>query len=204
MRRRPNEKTASEEGDRFAFSICFAGSTGERGSQAILTSLSSLLIALGSLFVEIAQAIKAILQMFTPLPCRMPGDFPRDKAAPTEMRWASVIQRPRDTRNYSGGWYRLGRPRFEQYAKLRACLRCSAVVRSKRKCSGSKLNRSSCAEAGDATAIAAVRAEKRSVFGSAAVFINVLPSLREHQIRGFRLPDLCAGFNPEQIQNCGG
>ena len=57
----PNEKTASEEGDRFAFSICFAGSTGERGSQAILTSLSSLLIALRSLFVEIAQAIKAIL-----------------------------------------------------------------------------------------------------------------------------------------------
>ena len=87
----PNEKTASEEGDRFAFSICFAGSTGERGSQAILTSLSSLLIALRSLFVEIAQAIKAILQTFTPLPCRMPGDFPRDKAAPTEMIAGIVI-----------------------------------------------------------------------------------------------------------------
>ena len=80
----PNEKTASKEGDRFAFSICFAGSTGERGSQAILTPLRSLLI-------EIAQAIKAILQTFTPLPCRMPGDFPRDKAAPTEMIAGIVI-----------------------------------------------------------------------------------------------------------------
>ena len=80
----PNEKTASEEGDRFAFSICFAGSTGERGSQAILTPLRSLLI-------EIAQAIKAILQTFTPLPCRMPGDFPRDKAAPMEMIAGIVI-----------------------------------------------------------------------------------------------------------------
>ena len=80
----PNEKTDSEEEDRFAFSICFAGLTGVRGSQAILTPLRPLLI-------EIAQAIKAILQTFTPLPCRMPGDFPRDKAAPTEMIAGIVI-----------------------------------------------------------------------------------------------------------------
>ena len=58
--------------------------TGVRSSQAILTPLRSLLI-------EIAQAIKAILQVFTPLPCRMTGDFPRDKAAPTEMIAGIVI-----------------------------------------------------------------------------------------------------------------
>ena len=73
------------------FYMMLRGLTGVRGSQAILTSLSSLLIALRSLFVEIAQAIKAILQVFTPLPCRMPGDFPRDKAAPTEMIAGIVI-----------------------------------------------------------------------------------------------------------------
>ena len=58
--------------------------TGVRGSQAILTPLRSLLI-------EIAQAIKAILQTFTPLPCRMPSGFPRDKAAPMEMIAGIVI-----------------------------------------------------------------------------------------------------------------
>jgi hypothetical protein len=82
----PNEKTASEEGDRFAFSMCFAGLTGVRRSQEILTPLSSLLIALRSLFVEIAHTIKAALQILRPLPHFVTNRLARGIPAPAKMR----------------------------------------------------------------------------------------------------------------------
>ena len=75
----PNEKTASEEGDRFVSSICFAGLTGVRGSQAILTPLSSLLI-------EVAHAIKAALQILRPLPQFVTNRLARGIPAPAKMR----------------------------------------------------------------------------------------------------------------------
>ena len=75
----PMKKTASEEEDRFAFSICFAGLTGVRGSQAILTPLCSL-------FVEIAHAIKAALQILRPLPHFVTNRLALGIAAPGQIR----------------------------------------------------------------------------------------------------------------------
>jgi hypothetical protein len=53
-----------------------------------------------------------------------------------------------------------------------------------------KLNRSSCAEVGDAKAIAAVRAEKRSVLGAV-----LLPLSREHQDQELSPLDLVKGLS---------
>ena len=69
-----------------AFPICFAGLTGVRGSQAILAPLSSLLMALRSLFVEIAHAIKAVLQILRPLPHFVTNRLARGIPAPAKMR----------------------------------------------------------------------------------------------------------------------
>ena len=112
----------------------------------------------------------------------------------------------RHTRNYTCGWPRPARVRPGRIpSSSRASPRCPCRSSgSNRKCSGSKIKPEFCAEAGTAKAIAAVRAEKRSVFGSAAVFIYLLPSLREHQDQELSPPDAYSRFNLEQIQNCGG
>ena len=150
--------------------------TGVRGSQAILTPLSSLLI-------EVAHAIKAALQILRPLPQFVTNRLARGIPAPAKMRMGIGVPAaaaiPAIIPAVCLGLHEcdLGVNRAARALPLIA----SSIVMLESELLRVKVEPEFLRRgAGTAKAIAAARAEKRSVFGIATVLINLL-LLREHQ-----------------------